>query len=223
MVTGLLDTGLHDVALVAEPLFGSAQDESQLSHVMAAEIAECNALQVIPDALVRIPLRGVPRQLLQVPALGGALAQKVFDRLAAMDGRAIPNDQPLAADFAQQQAQEADDIGRAVGIVLGLHEQAPGSGDAAAGGEMVVGERHPQERRLPAGRPGPDGQRQQVEPRRIYPDAGSAFVGRFFSQAGQRARHQAWIAAASRCVARCTGRWTRWPTAWSRRLTWAGW
>src|SRR5258708_15468731 len=140
-----------------------------------------------------------------------------------MDGRAIPDDQQLAADFAQQQAQEADDIGGAVSMLLGLHEQAPGSGDAADGREMVMGERHAQEGRLPAGRPGPHGQRQQVEPRLIYPNDGPAFVGRFFSKAGQRSRHQAWTAAASRWAARCTGRWTLWRTAWSSRLTRAGW
>jgi hypothetical protein len=223
MVTRLSDARLNDVALVAEPLFGAAQDESQLSHVMAAAIAEFHALQVVPDALVRIQLRGVPGQLLQVQALGGALTQEVFDRLAAMDGRAIPNDQQLATDCAQQDAQEADDIGRAVGVVLGLQEEAPGSGDAAAGREVVVGQRHPQHRRLPTGCPGAHRQGQQVAARVVYPDAGAPLVGRFFSRAGQRSRHQAWIAAASRWVACCTGRWTLWRTACSRRLTWAGW
>src|SRR5260370_1449413 len=57
-----------------------------------------------------------------------------------MDGRAIPDDQQLAADFAQQQAQEADDIGGAVSMLLGLHEQAPGSGEAADGRERDLGE-----------------------------------------------------------------------------------
>src|SRR5690348_2473404 len=113
MVTCLSDAGLNDVALVAEPFFGPAQDESQLRQVMAAGIGEFHALEVVPDAFVRMQLRGVPRQLLQVQALGSALAQDVLDRLAALDRRAVPDDQELAADRAQQQAQEADASGRA--------------------------------------------------------------------------------------------------------------
>jgi hypothetical protein len=78
MVTGLPDTGLNDVALVAQPFFGSAQGQGQFSQVMAAAIAEFNALQVVPDALVRMHLWGIPRQLLQVPPPGGALVQEVL-------------------------------------------------------------------------------------------------------------------------------------------------
>ena len=70
MVTCLSDAGLNDVALVAEPFFGPAQDESQLRQVMAAGIGEFHALEVVPDAFVRMQLRGVPRQLLQVQACG---------------------------------------------------------------------------------------------------------------------------------------------------------
>jgi hypothetical protein len=99
MVTRLPDTGLNDVALVAEPFFGAAQGQRQLSQVMAAEIAEFNALQVVPDALVRIQLRRVPRQLLQVQPSGGAVTQEVLDGLAAVNRRAIPDDQELAGDL----------------------------------------------------------------------------------------------------------------------------
>src|SRR5258708_7130196 len=62
MVTGLPDTGLNDVALVAQPFVGSAQGQGQFSPVMAAAIAEFNALQVVPDALVRMQLWGIPPQ-----------------------------------------------------------------------------------------------------------------------------------------------------------------
>jgi hypothetical protein len=61
MVTRLSDVRLNEVALVAEPFFGSAQDESQLCQVMAAVSAEFNALELVPDALVRMQLRGVSR------------------------------------------------------------------------------------------------------------------------------------------------------------------
>jgi hypothetical protein len=80
------------------------------------------------------------------------------------------------------QAQEAHDIRAAVGVVWGLHEEAPCRRDAAAGGEMVVGERDAQDGRLPAGRPGAHRQRQQGEARLLYPDDGAPFVARFFSR-----------------------------------------
>jgi len=80
-----------------------------------------------------------------------AAPQEVLDGLAAMNGRAIPDDQQLAADLAQQHAQEAHDIGRAVGLLLGLHEQAPRRHDAADRREMVMGERHLQEGVCPRG------------------------------------------------------------------------
>jgi hypothetical protein len=75
---------------------------------------------------------------------------------------------------------------------------------------MVVGERYAQDRRLPARRPGPHYQGQQIEAGLVYPDDGAPFGGRFFSRAGHRSCHQAAMAASSRCVARSTGRCTLW-------------
>ena len=114
----------------------------------------------------------------------------------------------LPRHLAQQHAQEAHDIVGAVGLVLGLQEQPPVGGDAADGRQVVVGERHAQQWRLPAGRPGAHGHGQQIEARLVYPDDGAPLVGGFFSRAGQRSRHQAWMAASLRWVARATGRWT---------------
>ena len=56
----------------------------------------------------------------------------------------------------------------------------------ADGREMVTGERHAQERRLSARRPGADRQRQEIEAGLVYPDDGRPSVGRFFFSAGQR-------------------------------------
>ena len=66
--------------------------------------------------------------------------------------------------------------------LLRLHEQAPRGRDPAAGREVVVGERHGQERRLPLPlwRPGPHRHGQEVEARLVYPDDGAPFLGGFF-------------------------------------------
>jgi hypothetical protein len=88
---------------------------------------------------------------------------------------------------------------------------------------MLMGERHGEDRRLPARRPGPHGHGQQIEPRLVSPDDGSPLLSGFFSSAGQRSCHHAWIAVSSRWVARARGRWTLCRTACKSRLTCAGW
>jgi hypothetical protein len=223
MVARLCDTGADDRAFVAQALLGPAQRQSQRGQVGTAEIAQLDPLEVVPDAFVRVQLGRVGGQLLQVQPFGAAFAQEVLDGLAAMDGRPVLDHQELAADLAQQQAQESDDIGRAVGVILGLHKETAVGGDPADRGEMVAREGHAQDRRLPARRPRPDRHGQQVEARLVYPDAGASFLGRFFSKAGQRSRHHAWMAAASRWLARWMGRCTLCRSACNSRLTWAGW
>lgn len=140
MVPGLSDARLDDHALVTQTLFRAPQRNGQLAQVAAAEVAQLDALEIVPDALVGVQLRRVAGQLLQLQASGSTGAQKVLDGLAAMDRRPIPDDQQLATEFAQQHAQKAHHIVRVIGSLLGLHEQATVGGDATDGGEMVVGE-----------------------------------------------------------------------------------
>jgi len=101
MVARLSDACLDHGALVAQPLLRAAQRQSQRSQVLAAEIGEFDALEMVPDALVRMKLGRIARQMLQMKTLGGSLAQEVLDGLPAMDRRAIPDDQQLAAYLAQ--------------------------------------------------------------------------------------------------------------------------
>src|SRR5881227_2818202 len=105
---------------------------------LAADVTQLDALEVLPDALIRVEVRGVAGELLQADAAGAALGQEVLDRLAAMDGSAIPDDQELAGDVAQEVLQEADDVRALVGMVLHQHEQAPRRGDAADDRQMVA-------------------------------------------------------------------------------------
>jgi len=208
LVTGLCEAGSEDTPFVAEPLLGAAQCQSQRVKVSAAAVGQLNPLEVVPDAFGGVEVRRIARELLEVKALGGSTAQEVFDRLATMNGRAIPDHQELARDFAQQHAQEPDDIFGVVGALLGLQEEASLRRDPTDGGEMIMGERHGEHGRLAAGSPGADRHGEQIEAGLIYPDDGAAFLGRFFSSAGQRSCHQAWVARSLRCVARVRGCWT---------------
>ena len=112
----------------------------------------------------------------------------------------------LPRTLREPQAQKAHDIVGMIRPLLRLHEQAPRGRDPADGREVVVGERHSQDRRLPLWRPSPHRHGQEVEARLVYPDDGSPFLGGFFPRAGQRSCHQAWMAASSRCAARAWGR-----------------
>jgi hypothetical protein len=58
--------GADDVPLVAEPFFGAAQLELQLGQVPAAAILQFDALELVPDPFIRIQVRGIARQPLQV-------------------------------------------------------------------------------------------------------------------------------------------------------------
>jgi hypothetical protein len=95
---------MEDAAFVTEPLFGAAYCHPQRGEVSAAAVRQLDAFAVVPDACGRVELRRLAREVLEVEARGGSAAQKVLDRLAAMNRRAIPQDEHLAANHAQQHA-----------------------------------------------------------------------------------------------------------------------
>src|SRR5690348_2636265 len=100
MIARLLKTCLDDRALVAQALFRATQGQGQRGQVRTTEIAKLDALEVVPDAFVWVQLGRITRQALQMQAFGRSTAQEIFDGLAAVDGRAVPDDEQLPADFA---------------------------------------------------------------------------------------------------------------------------
>src|SRR5258708_10757500 len=223
MVTTLCDACPQDRALMAQALVASTKRHTQIEEIGAAAVAQFDPLEIVPQPFDRIEFGRVAGQLLQVQACGRTAGEVVLDGMGAMKWCAVQDDEELAADLTQQPAQEAHDIGAAIGMVLRLHKEAPVRGESADRGQVVVRQRHAQDGRVPTGRPGPHGHRQEVEAGLIYPDDGAPLLDRFFSKAGHRSCHQAAMPVSSRCVARSRGRWTLWCRAWSSRLTWAGW
>src|SRR5258706_9079290 len=209
MVSTLGDASLEDVTLVTQPLFGAPQREVELREVLATDVAQLATFQVVPDPFDGVEIRRVAWKLLQMDPLGGSLDQEVFDRLAAVNGGPIPDDEEFAAHLAQEQAQETDHLGTVIGPRLGLQEEAPVAAEGADGRAMISGEGDAQHGRLPTARPGPHVMREQIEPRLVYPDKTPLLVVGFFLSAGQRCSHQPRMAASSRCVARSMGRCTR--------------
>jgi len=140
--------------------------------------------------------------------LGRATGQELFDGLPTMNGRPIPNDEELARDLAQEQAQEANHLGAVVRPRLGLQEETPITAQRPNRRPVIPREGDAQDWGLSTPGPGPHVMGEEVEPGLIYPDDAPVLVGRLFLSAGQRCSHQPPMAAWSRCIARSTGRCT---------------
>lgn len=192
---------------------GEAEVASEMGEGLAADVAQLNMLEIVPDALIRVEVWGVAGELLQADATGAALSEEVLDRLATMDRSAVPDDQELAGDVAQQVLEEADDIRALVWPLLHQHEQAPLWRHTADDGQMVATQREAENWRLPARGVGPDGAREEIEARFVDPDDGSSLLVSPLFRAGQRSVRQASIAASFRWLARVMGFCTLQPAA----------
>lgn len=64
----------------------------QMWEVKAADMAQFDAFELLPQPLARVQLRGIRRQAFQPEALGRALSQEFLDHLTAMNRGAIPDE-----------------------------------------------------------------------------------------------------------------------------------
>ena len=222
-VPALHDAAAEDLALVTEPLDGQSQFEPQVVQIGAAEVAQFDVLEIVPDALVGIQVRGVARQLRQLEAGRRALRQEVLDGLSAMDRRPIPDHEHLARNLAQEMLQKLDDLRAPKRPLADLEEQPPLMGQAADDREMIAGAGDPEDGRLPPRGVGAHQARQQIEAGLVYPDDGTPLALGFAKRAGQRSLHHSRMAASLRWVARRIGFWTLQPTSRRSRLICAGW
>jgi hypothetical protein len=195
------ETLAKDGCAMSQAFFGPAHLSLDVWHVKTTNILEFDSLEQIPNAFLWIELRSIARQAFEMDAFGSALSQKVFDRLRAMNGSSIPDDQQVAWDLAQEQLQEADHIRPFVGMVLSLHTQLSFQGNRPDGREMVMGQRNLQQRRLADGSIGMHRHWQQIEPRFIYEHDAPFFLFGLFFSSSHRCSFQVWIAASLRWVA----------------------
>jgi hypothetical protein len=86
---------VNDSRFASQALFGTNELLVQVIQVGAADIAQLDALEILPDALSRIEIGSIARQLLQVEPFGRSSFQKGFDLFAPMNGRTIPDRQIL--------------------------------------------------------------------------------------------------------------------------------
>lgn len=198
---------MDDLRLGAQALLGQPHLLGQLRQVVTTDVAQLDPFEVVPDPLVRVEVRRIAGQLLQMQAMGGAVAQEVFDDVAAVDRRPIPDHGDVAGDLVEQRAQESHHPAGVIRLFLEVEKEVARERDAADDREMVARQRDAQYRGLAGWRPGAHRQRQQVERRLVYPDDGGLlFVGPFL-MAGQRSSAHCRSAASLRWVARARGCW----------------
>ena len=69
-----------------QPLFGPAEFGFEPVEASAAEVLHLYVLEPVPNAFVRVQIRSVARQLLQMEALGSPLGEKRSDLRSPMGG-----------------------------------------------------------------------------------------------------------------------------------------
>src|SRR5918999_6616119 len=191
--------------------------------MLTDNILQLHPLQVVPDPLTRVQLGGISGQLLQMDSLPSRAGQEGFDRLAAVDGAAIPDDQQPHRDVGGQLLQEPCRIYPLEGPVLDPSVQPAMGGDATNYRQMVSAEWYPEYWSLAPGRIGLNYQGQQVATRLVHEDDGPAFVPGLFFRAGQCSSFQRRMASSSRWLARCRGFWRLQLYCLRMRPTWEGW
>jgi hypothetical protein len=166
-----------DVRLLPEPLAGGTKLPSRFLQIMAAEIAHLDVLEMPPDALFWIQLRRIAGEALEMDPLSRPVAQILPDGFAAVDRRAILEDQQLARDMAPQVIQEADHLGARDRRLVDLEVQPPLKPDGADDRQMVAAERVMQDRRLAPRRGAARHRGQKIEAALIEEEQRAPVVG----------------------------------------------
>src|SRR5919202_831284 len=107
MVAGFANAALDDLWLGAQANGRLAQRLAEVLQARTADVAELDALQVTPDALVRIQVRGVGRPWLHLQPSPADLGEPSLDRRPALDRAAVPDHQQRLGDDLQQVTKEA--------------------------------------------------------------------------------------------------------------------
>jgi hypothetical protein len=166
----------------------------------------------MPEALLRVQLWGIGRQAFQVEALRRAVGQERFDGVAAVDRRAIPDEDHPAGHLPQQVLEKRDHGVSVDGAVLAVEVELALGRDGADSGEMVVGAPLPQNGRLAHRRLGAHDTGQGIESGIVSEEDGLPLGLRPLLRAGQISSRQWAIAASLRCRSRRIGFWgLQWP------------
>ncbi len=134
----MAEAGGQAVASAAEAAEGETEFPAQLVEVATATVLQLAALEQVPDPFIGIKFGRIRRQPFEMQARRRPRREEVFDGLAAVDGRAIPDHEQLAAHLAQQLPQEGNDRRAAIRRLLEVGKEATIGGEGADRREMVA-------------------------------------------------------------------------------------
>ena len=97
--------------------------------IETAHITQLDPLQLGPEPLARVQLRGIGREPFQVDSRGCSGGQELLDGLTAMDRGPIPDQHRAARHLAQQMFEKGNDINGIDRPVLTVEIQLTRRGD----------------------------------------------------------------------------------------------
>ena len=115
----MADEAGEDVGAVAEALEGAGDPVREPAEAGEAAVTEFDMFEVAPEVLDRVEVGRVAGEPFELEPGGRAGGEEVLDRLAAMCGQAISDDEQLAGDAAKQVLEEAYDASPVEGLRLG--------------------------------------------------------------------------------------------------------
>ncbi len=196
----------------------------QRGKIEEGEVGQGVGLQVPPDQLHRVQLRGVGRK--QDGVQGGGALEESRDGRAPMSPEPVPNQDQRGTDLPAQLAQEVDDLGCG-DIGLGMEPEVQVELIAAGGHAQGSDDGEPlvsagalrQERSNTAGRPASSDKRGHQQAGFVEEYEAGSQAGGFFFTRGHSCLTQRWISASSRSTARRCGFWGLQPRSRRRRPT----
>lgn len=111
------EEGLNDRLLASETTNRQAEFMMKVRKIQTTHAAQFNLFEILPRAFVRIQVRCIAGQLLEMNLPRAVIAQKVFYIVTTMNGRTIPNDQQLLFKTLNQAGQKQDTLRAAQSVV----------------------------------------------------------------------------------------------------------
>ncbi len=178
-------------------------------------------LEVRPDVFDRVQLRRVSRKAANLdPAV--ECIEILSDELAAVSGKAVPDDDEFTGDAAQQMIEEDDQVFPTDSLVEDFEVEVP-DGQTRDQRKSLPVEVMEQNGRLSPRCPSAASVRTMTQPAFVDEDDRAPFCTGFFLMAGQVLRFHSAMAASFLSIARPTGRWGLQFSCRSTFQTWPGW
>lgn len=201
----------------AHPAQGGRGFHAQFPRLGHDEIGDFMGFEMTPHIFDRIEFGRIGWQALNLDSSLGR-SDEVLDEQAAVNRRAIPDDEQLSGKVPPEVLEKCDDL-RAFDAARMNLEVEPPQRQRANNGKAFPIEGFVQHRRLSARSPGANPGGPGAQSAFVDKDDGSPLAAGLFFKAGQVTRFHWRMAFSSRSTARRSGRWQLKPLAPSKRHT----